>query len=114
MPGFGPPANHRARQQWWRRPIQRQQDRGISIAEFCRRLGARALPEDAASTSRHQSAVTDLRMNLGRNEDHRHKFLNLNGLQSPMNLMNLASPPPALACAHAGGARSKRFIRFIN
>ena len=39
MLGFGPPANRRARQEWWRRQIQRQQDGSLSIAEFCRRLG---------------------------------------------------------------------------
>ena len=39
MLGFGPPANPRARQEWWRRQIQRQQDSSLSIAEFCRRLG---------------------------------------------------------------------------
>jgi transposase-like protein len=39
MLGFGPPANRRARQEWWRRQIQRQQDGTLSIAEFCRRLG---------------------------------------------------------------------------
>jgi len=39
MLGFGPPANRRERQQWWRRQIQRQQDGRLSIAEFCRRLG---------------------------------------------------------------------------
>ncbi len=39
MFGFGPPANRRARQEWWRRQIQRQQDGTLSIAEFCRRLG---------------------------------------------------------------------------
>ena len=36
---FGPPANRRARQEWWHRQIQRQQDGSLSIAEFCRRLG---------------------------------------------------------------------------
>lgn len=36
---FGPPANRLARQEWWRRQIQRQQDGSLSIAEFCRRLG---------------------------------------------------------------------------
>ena len=36
---FGPPANRRARQEWWRRQIQRQQDGSLSIAEFCRQLG---------------------------------------------------------------------------
>jgi transposase-like protein len=39
MLGFGPPANRRARQEWWRRQIQRQQEGSLSIAEFCRRLG---------------------------------------------------------------------------
>jgi transposase-like protein len=39
MLGFGPPADRRARQEWWRRQIQRQQDGSLSIAEFCRRLG---------------------------------------------------------------------------
>ena len=38
MLGFGPPANRRARQEWWRRQIQRQQEGSLSIAEFCRRL----------------------------------------------------------------------------
>ena len=36
---FGPPANRLARQEWWRRQIQRQQDGSLSIAEFCRQLG---------------------------------------------------------------------------
>src|ERR1051325_9063761 len=39
MLGFGPPADRRARQVWWRRQIQRQQEGTLSIAEFCRRLG---------------------------------------------------------------------------
>ncbi len=39
MLGFGPPANRRARQEWWRRQIQRQQEGRLSIAEFCHRLG---------------------------------------------------------------------------
>ena len=39
MLGFGPPADRRARQEWWRRQIRRQQDGSLSIAEFCRRLG---------------------------------------------------------------------------
>jgi transposase-like protein len=39
MFGFGAPANRRARQEWWRRQIQRQQDGSLNIAEFCRRLG---------------------------------------------------------------------------
>jgi hypothetical protein len=37
--GFGPPQDRQARRQWWRRQIQRQQDAGVPIAEFCRRLG---------------------------------------------------------------------------
>ncbi len=39
MLGFGPPANRRARQEWWRRQIQRQEEGNLSIAEFCRRIG---------------------------------------------------------------------------
>jgi transposase-like protein len=39
MLGFGPPADRQARQEWWRRQIQRQRDGTLSIAEFCRRLG---------------------------------------------------------------------------
>jgi transposase-like protein len=39
MLGFGPPADRRARQEWWRRQVQRQQEGTLSIAEFCRRLG---------------------------------------------------------------------------
>jgi len=39
MFGFRPPANRRARQEWWRRQIRRQQEGSLSIAEFCRRLG---------------------------------------------------------------------------
>jgi len=39
MLAFGPPANRRARQEWWRRQIQRQSDGNLSVAEFCRRLG---------------------------------------------------------------------------
>jgi transposase-like protein len=39
MLGFGPPADRRARQEWWRCQIRRQQDGSLSIAEFCRRLG---------------------------------------------------------------------------
>jgi hypothetical protein len=39
MLGFGPPANRQARQEWWRRQIQRQKDGDLTVAEFCRRLG---------------------------------------------------------------------------
>ena len=39
MLGFGPPADRRARCQWWRRQIQRQQEGSLTVAEFCRRLG---------------------------------------------------------------------------
>jgi transposase-like protein len=39
MLGFGPPADRRARQEWWRLQIQRQNQGSLSIAEFCRRLG---------------------------------------------------------------------------
>jgi hypothetical protein len=39
MLGFGPPANRQARQEWWRRQIQRQKDGNLTVAEFCRRLG---------------------------------------------------------------------------
>jgi hypothetical protein len=39
MLGFGPPADRRARPEWWRCQIRRQQDGSLSIAEFCRRLG---------------------------------------------------------------------------
>jgi hypothetical protein len=39
MVGFGPPANHRARQEWWRRQIERQNSGSLTVAEFCRRLG---------------------------------------------------------------------------
>lgn len=39
MLGFGPPADRQARQEWWRRQIQRQRDGNLSIVEFCRRLG---------------------------------------------------------------------------
>ena len=39
MLGFGPPANPQARQQRWRRQIQRQKDSDLTVAEFCRRLG---------------------------------------------------------------------------
>jgi len=39
MLGFGPPANRQARQEWWRRQIQRQKEGSLSVAEFCRRLG---------------------------------------------------------------------------
>jgi transposase-like protein len=39
MLGFGPPAIRRARQEWWRCQMQRQQDGNLSVAEFCRRLG---------------------------------------------------------------------------
>jgi transposase-like protein len=37
MLGFRPPTERKARRQWWRRHIERQQDAGISVAEFCRR-----------------------------------------------------------------------------
>jgi transposase-like protein len=43
MVGFGPPANRQARQEWWRRQIQRQSDGNLSVAEFCRRLGVSAV-----------------------------------------------------------------------
>src|SRR5436305_10247810 len=39
MLGFGPPANRQARQEWWRRQIQRQKEGRLTVAEFCRRLG---------------------------------------------------------------------------
>jgi transposase-like protein len=39
MFGFGPPADRKARCQWWRRQIQRQQEGRLTVAEFCRRLG---------------------------------------------------------------------------
>jgi hypothetical protein len=39
MFGFGPPASRPARREWWRRPIQRQKDGNLPVAEFCRRLG---------------------------------------------------------------------------
>jgi transposase-like protein len=39
MVGFGPPASHKARREWWRRQIQRQRDGSLTVAEFCRRLG---------------------------------------------------------------------------
>ena len=39
MLGFGPPANRQARQEWWRRQIQRQKEGSLSVAEFCRQLG---------------------------------------------------------------------------
>lgn len=39
MVGFGPPASRQARREWWRRQIQRQNDSGLNVAEFCRRLG---------------------------------------------------------------------------
>jgi transposase-like protein len=40
MFSFGPPANLQARREWWRRQIQRQRGSNITVAEFCRRLGA--------------------------------------------------------------------------
>jgi len=43
MLGFGPPADRQARQEWWRRQIQRQHDGNLSVAEFCRRLGVSAV-----------------------------------------------------------------------
>src|SRR6516225_5036486 len=39
MIGFGPPVDRRARCQWWRLQIQRQQEGSLTVAEFCRRLG---------------------------------------------------------------------------
>ena len=39
MVGFGPPASHQARREWWRRQIQRQTEGSLTVAEFCRRLG---------------------------------------------------------------------------
>src|SRR5215472_1186997 len=39
MIGFGPPVDRRARCQWWRRQIQRQQEGSLTVVEFCRRLG---------------------------------------------------------------------------
>ena len=39
MIGFGPRADRKARCQWWRRQIQRQQEGSLTVAEFCRRLG---------------------------------------------------------------------------
>jgi transposase-like protein len=43
MLGFGPPANRQARQEWWRRQIQRQSEGNLSVAEFCRRRGVSAV-----------------------------------------------------------------------
>jgi transposase-like protein len=37
MLGFGPPADRRARRDWWRRQVQRQQQSQLTVAEFCRR-----------------------------------------------------------------------------
>ena len=39
MLGFGPPTDRQARQEWWRRQIQRQKEGNLTVAEFCRRLG---------------------------------------------------------------------------
>jgi transposase-like protein len=39
MFGFGPPTDRKARCQWWRRQIQRQQEGSLTVADFCRRLG---------------------------------------------------------------------------
>jgi hypothetical protein len=39
MLGFGPPADRQARREWWRRQLQRQQQSGMTVAEFCRRHG---------------------------------------------------------------------------
>ena len=41
MVGFGPPASRKARREWWRRQIQRQQEGSLTVAESCGRLGAR-------------------------------------------------------------------------
>lgn len=39
MLGFGPPADRRARCEWWRRQIERQQQSQMTVAEFCRQRG---------------------------------------------------------------------------
>jgi transposase-like protein len=39
MLGFGPPVDRQARREWWRRQLQRQQQSGMTVAEFCRRHG---------------------------------------------------------------------------
>src|SRR3954454_6511639 len=39
MIGFGPPADRKARRQWWRRQVERQEQSRVTVAEFCRRLG---------------------------------------------------------------------------
>jgi hypothetical protein len=39
MFGFGPPADRKARRQWWRRQVERQEQSRLTVAEFCRRLG---------------------------------------------------------------------------
>ena len=39
MIGFGPPADRKARRQWWRRQVERQEQSSFTVAEFCRRLG---------------------------------------------------------------------------
>jgi transposase-like protein len=67
MLGFGPPADRQARQEWWRRQIQRQNDGNLSVAEFCRRLGVsavtfyhwkRRLRETSAASPRDSENVT--------------------------------------------------------
>ena len=36
---FRPPADRKARREWWRRQVQRQHDTRVPVADFCRRLG---------------------------------------------------------------------------
>jgi hypothetical protein len=42
MTSTGRPTEHSARREWWRRQIQRQQNSGLTVAEFCRQLGYNA------------------------------------------------------------------------
>jgi len=43
MLGIGPPADRQARREWWRRQLQRQQQSGMTVAEFCRQHGLHAV-----------------------------------------------------------------------
>lgn len=41
MAGFGPPSDRKNRREWWRRQIERHEQSGLSVVQFCARIGVR-------------------------------------------------------------------------
>ena len=41
MVGFGPPSDRKDRRDWWRRQIERHEQSGLSVVQFCARIGVR-------------------------------------------------------------------------